>query len=163
MKVELKWGKRSDLGSYDIDENCLARAYAVARSKQPYSAWTKWSLKWDPVNDTNPVKAVTVTAAYEIITPNWTRASRAPAPCREDWDRTLSKLMQHEEGHRDLFVDWVSKIAARLRRTESMRDEALRSLIKDELAEHERIHDRYHKEHGNEVPVSVPDGCSCDE
>ncbi len=80
-----------------------------------YDAVTNWHVTWDydHAQSENGCSAGTFRANVDITIrlPRWTRSNGASSVLVEKWGRYLEKLLEHEQGHRDLAVSAAADIA----------------------------------------------------
>lgn len=79
-----------------------------------YDGYTNWHISWKyrymNINFRCMIKSVATTVKITYLYPRWTGRSFAPRELTEKWDRFMSALIQHEQGHRNIAVEAASRI-----------------------------------------------------
>jgi len=106
---EISWECDRDLQKGMRDKGC------AWKDGKKYHSLTSWSLKWDyGYNQTSlscTAESFQPVIDINIRYPKWAKTGNPPAELQEKWDRFMTNLITHEEGHRDMVVEAASEAA----------------------------------------------------
>ncbi len=81
---------------------------------EAYDAYTSYYMNWaynyKPVAGSCNIKDVTVGVQVDFFYPKWEDPGNAEAGLAENWQRYMTNLIIHEEGHKDLAISGAQAI-----------------------------------------------------
>lgn len=91
-------------GYYDIQGKTAAQLKNLMKRRGPKGFWayTTWNVRW------SGSCAISLEISYTY--PRWTDRSSAPAGLQARWNRMITNLTQHEEGHGQIGLDAAREI-----------------------------------------------------
>jgi len=108
-----------------------------------YDSITSWHVQWGYEHDRSmqscSAEAFQASVEITIRYPRWVRTDDTPQELMDKWERYLSNLVLHEEGHRDMVVEAVEDITRAVARmpaapTCAELDRLVRSLCHERMA-----------------------------
>jgi predicted secreted Zn-dependent protease len=115
VKVKTSWGSKVKKTDIDITAETLADALAALQS---LNEWGEFSgtIDYSSSDDGTNITEVVLKPTYTIHMPKWSGYSKAPKECQQEWDRMWKKLDEHEDGHKDVFLDALKTIEDTLKK-----------------------------------------------
>lgn len=112
----------------------LALAAPRHRGRRAYGL-TDWTLRWsyDALPDTRACRVADPEFRLTITTrlPRWEDRERAPARVVADWDLFMTRLRDHETGHRERVIREAIRVLEALREASASTCESLRASVRD--------------------------------
>ena len=103
----------TERASYNINGHSLA-AVAEAISQKDEAGMTEWFPRYDYEVTGDNLSSVTVTVRTKITMPQWTEYRSACQLEKDEWDRFVTALETHEQGHIDLIVQYLSNVDSQM-------------------------------------------------
>jgi predicted secreted Zn-dependent protease len=163
MKVRLSWGQRNSGGKFRVEGRNLE---AVGQALGGLPEWGKFDgniqYKWDPDGD-GKVRVVKLTASFTISMPVWKQYGTQPAGCKEEWDRMWRALEDHENTHRKIFENGLTKVVNDLEALDATAGSEIDAFMERAKEAMQAEQDGYDREtdHGSSrgVELTVSDEC----
>lgn len=103
---------------------------AAAGMEPEFDAYTKWTVNWkyksSLTESSASISDAQVTVRVETVLPRWVNSSAAPPDLKEKWGRYITRLKEHEQGHRDTGVRAAQLIRDALLKTSISRPDSAR-------------------------------------
>ena len=125
---------------------------------ESWAATTRWSMSWSfglaGASDACAVTAPKVNLALTYTYPRWTPPADAPAGLQDRWDRFVTALAEHENGHGEIAVQGVNDLHLALQNVPAQASCADAARAADEtaaaIASHYRaLQDAYDRDTGH--------------
>jgi len=149
--------RSSGCTTYRVDAADLESAWKFRRGRDEWGVFDyEIQSKWEHDAQGN-VSAVTVEPEYTITMPSWSAYRSQPQKCKDEWDTMWRALRKHEDGHRELFENFVSKLVSKLEAlaTATVRD--VEEIVKQVISENESEQKAYdtRTDHGKSQGVEL--------
>lgn len=144
--------------TYDLHGHTLAEV-ALQIEHLPEAGQTHWQPTYHATRwSGNVIAAVQVDVHVTVSLPHWVGASAAPSAQQAEWERFLTALRTHEQGHVDLVTTYLRDVDTIL---ENVTEETAAQQWRDNLAALHQASDQYDagNNHGrNEgTTITLPD------
>jgi predicted secreted Zn-dependent protease len=109
INVKTSWGDQITDNSIKITATTLGDVVKELKKLDEWGEF-KGDVGYDYDTENNIVTELRLTPTYTLRMPTWNGYDKAPKACQEEWDRMWPKLEEHEEGHKQIFLDTLDKI-----------------------------------------------------
>lgn len=149
----------------NVDGSTLAE---VARHIEllPEAGQTHWHATYQVTQwgEGNHIVAAGVDVAITVTLPHWANATSRPQAERDEWERFMGALRNHEQGHVDLAVTYLEHADTLLNGYD---EHTAATQWQDNLDALQQMSDQYDasNDHGRSAgtTITVPDDASTDE
>lgn len=146
--------------TYDVSAPDLSGAADIITA-EPEAGRCDWQItyEWDGTNRNGTAAGLTVHLTITIRLPHWVEREQASHAERDEWDRFLAALRDHEEGHKQIARAGARALEERLRQTQAS---DLQTAFDEEQAKIQAQSDAYDRanDHGRKPPpgttITIP-------
>ena len=93
------------------------------RSFDAHTTWViKWNIQWATKGMSCSIVSVTTRVSIVFTLPKWTNYKEASPEEKAKWDRFFKRLVEHENGHKDIAVGSAKEIEKVVMNMESRKD-----------------------------------------
>ncbi len=145
MEVRVNWVAKNTKARYRVEAADLESAvkFMSARDNNEWGV-TDYDMQanWKPDAQDN-VSAVTIDAKYTITMPRWPAYRSQPQKCKDEWDTMWVALRKHEDGHRERFEQYVSKLKSKLEALATATGRNVEEIVKQVISENASEQEKY--------------------
>jgi predicted secreted Zn-dependent protease len=107
VELETAWGDQKS----ETFKVTAAKLREVGEFLNKREEWGRFEggIPWGYDTEGAFVTKVTLKPWYFLEMPEWDGYSKAPKACQTAWDNVWKKLQEHEEGHKEVFMDILAK------------------------------------------------------
>ena len=132
--VEIKWGKKDEV-KFLVKAAKLRDAGDILNKREE---WGRFEGQIEYAIKKTPAKIVTevmLKPSYIISMPEWTGYDEAKDKCKEAWNKMYHKLVDHEEGHREVHAATLKKMEKYVEDAKNLKEKDLDAEFKKLLTE----------------------------
>jgi predicted secreted Zn-dependent protease len=161
ISLNTKWGKKDEV-TFKVDAKTLKEAGDELNTRDEWGKF-EGDITYDYKSTGGLVTEVTLKPSYTLSMPKWSGYDKAPQACQQEWDRMYKKLVEHEDGHRDVHAESLAKIEKWLEKAKDLKEKTFfddfKKLVK-EMQDNQKKFDK-DTDHGAKkgVELNIAEEC----
>lgn len=108
--MSVEWGERSTNKTYTVSGDSLESVHKAMTQRRDEHGQFKSDIIWKGTETNGIVNVVALLPSFVITMPSWPEYRTQPQRCKEEWDKMWKGLSRHENGHKAIFQQAVSKL-----------------------------------------------------
>ena len=163
MKVDLQWGAKTTSARFTVNAANLESALKILNGRGEWGLFQgSFTYKWVGDGQQN-VTLVRLSPTFTITMPSWPSYKDQPQACKDEWDAMWRALLSHEDGHRAIFEQAISRLVKKIEELQAAKGGEIDQMIAQARDQIQSEHDSFDTstDHGRSrgVELNITEQC----